>query len=87
MKKNSDVLVAAIETTIVLDEGKETERELASSFTPWGYGKNDTMPPLIIPVESFETIQLHELRLEQWMVTAIDSDGDVRIADYMRDSL
>jgi len=75
---DDSVYVVAIETEI---EGKEG----LSCLTQWGYGKQDIMPPLIIPVEQFETIQIHELRFEQWLVTGLDADGDVRIADMMRD--
>jgi hypothetical protein len=79
----SDVYVAAIETTVLTDEGKE----LPSVFLPWGYGKSDIRDPLAIPVESFESMQIHEVRFEQWMVSAIDSEGDVVLADYMREPL
>ena len=80
--KEPCVYVAAIETTILTEEGAE----LPSVFTPWGYGKNDQRDPLIIPVSSFETIQIHEEVFEDWKITALDEDGDVRIASYMRET-
>jgi len=79
--KEPCVYIAAIETSL-----GEMDDEGRSSFTPWGYGKNDQRDPLIIPVSSFETIQIHEEVFEDWKITALDEDGDVRIASYMRET-